>query len=95
MTARDFYGPAWRAGKEGAPYHWSVELLQDPATGKLEGTSVLRLPGRRAGGLPGERDGWRRERIYTAGNKVSGGGRHLRHCAGTGDLHLRYQHRRA
>ena len=39
MTARDFYGPACESGEEeGAPYRWSVELLEDPATGKLEGT---------------------------------------------------------
>ena len=39
MTLRDFYGPACESGEEeGAPYRWSVELLQDPATGKLEGT---------------------------------------------------------
>jgi len=39
MTARDFYGPACESGEEeGAPYRWSVELLQDPATGRLEGT---------------------------------------------------------
>jgi hypothetical protein len=76
MSARDFYGPACESGEEeGAPYRWSVELLQDPATGKLEGTIKFHAcPGGgravyRVSGAAGN------ETVFTlAGQKVSGGG---------------------
>jgi hypothetical protein len=76
MTARDFYGPACESGEEeGAPYRWSVELLQDPATGKLEGTIKFHAcPGGgravyRVSGAAGN------ETVFTlTGKKVSGGG---------------------
>ena len=75
-VARDFYGPACESGEEeGAPYHWSVELLQDPATGKLEGTikfhacpgggrAVYRVSGTTGNGTT----------LTLPGIKVSGGG---------------------
>ena len=75
-VARDYYGPACDSGEEeGAPYHWSVELLQDPATGKLEGTikfhacpgggrAVYRVSGTTGNGTT----------LTLPGNKVSGGG---------------------
>ena len=75
-VARDYYGPACDSGEEeGAPYHWSVELLQDPATGKLEGTIKFHAcPGGgravyRVSGAAGN------ETVFTlTGKKVSGGG---------------------
>jgi hypothetical protein len=75
-VARDFYGPACESGEEeGAPYRWSVELLEDPATGKLEGTikfhacpgggrAVYRVSGATSNGT-----------VYTlAGKKIDVGG---------------------
>jgi hypothetical protein len=75
-VARDFYGPACDSGEEeGAPFRWSVELLQDPATGKLEGTIKFHAcPGGgravyRVSGAAGN------ETVFTlTGKKVSGGG---------------------
>ena len=75
-VARDYYGPVCDSGEEeGAPYHWSVELLQDPASGKLEGTikfhacpgggrAVYRVSGSTGNGTT----------FTLAGKKMSGGG---------------------
>lgn len=75
-VARDFYGPACESGEEeGAPYHWSVELIQDPASGNLEGTikfhacpgggrAVYRVSGTTGNGTT----------FTLAGKKMSGGG---------------------
>ena len=72
----DYYGPACDSGEEeGAPYRWSVELLQDPASGKLEGTIKFHAcPGGgravyRVSGTTGNAT-----TLILAGKKMGGGG---------------------
>ena len=73
---RDFYGPACDSGEEeGAPYRWSVEMLEDPATGKLEGTIKFHAcpgGGRAVYRVSGSTDNG--TILTLAGKKVSGGG---------------------
>ena len=73
---RDYYGPACDSGEEeGAPYRWSVEMLEDPATGKLEGTIKFHAcpgGGRAVYRVSGTTDNGTIQTL--TGKKVGGGG---------------------